>query len=131
MRRCALTAVVVAFALAAPAAQAETEGGGTLVGGSVSSTLSLDLTETAAAGAGATVRAVVSTTEPDSMLSAAPADGRTGLSATVSGPYAPIDPAFGLTLMAWDDVLAGKTTTLRLKAPAPSTVVITLSPATP
>jgi hypothetical protein len=119
---------LLVFATASPAQQ--DLGSGTDIGGSVSSTLSLDLTQT-----GATVRAVVTATEPDASLSVAPADGRSGLSATVSGPYAPLDPLLGLTLVAWDDVLAGKATTLRLKSAAPSTsastVLITLSAATP
>lgn len=131
MRRTLLALAVLAGAtMSASPALADQEGGGTKVGGSVSSTLSLDLAQT-----GTTVRAVVTTTEPDSRLSAAPADGRAGLSATVSGPYAPLDPAFGLELVAWDDVLAGKATTLRLKSAAPSpsasTVLITLSTTTP
>jgi hypothetical protein len=51
----------------------------------------------------------------------------------VSGPYAPIDPAFGLTLVSWTDVLAGKATTLRLRSAshATSTVLITLSATLP
>jgi hypothetical protein len=63
----------------------------------------------------------------------ASADGRSGLSAEVSGPYAPIDPAFGLTLVSWTDVLAGKATTLRLRSAshATSTVLITLSATLP
>lgn len=126
LRRAAVaTAVAVVTAAVAPAARAQqSEGGGTQIGGSVSSTLSLDLAQT-----GSTVRAVVTTTEPGSALSVAPADDRAGLSATVSGPYAPLDPAFGLALVAWDDVLAGRATTVRLKAAAPAaaTVLITLS----
>ena len=117
-----LAALVVAVAPAAALAD-EAE-----VGGSVSSTLSLALAQT-----GSAVRAVVTTTEPDSQLSVAPQDRRSGLSAEVSGPYAPLDPAFGLALVAWDDVLAGKATTLHLKSvsPAAATVLITLSAATP
>jgi hypothetical protein len=132
MRRMLVAVVLAAPVLlaAAPVAHADQEGGGTQIGGSVSSTLALDLAQT-----GPTVRAVVTTTEPDSRLSVASLDGRSGLSAstTASGPYAPLDPAFGLTLVAWDDVLAGKATTLRLKsaAPAASTVLITLSATTP
>lgn len=129
MRRTFLVLAALLGAAAAPSsAIAAQDGNGTLIGGSVSSTLSLDLAQT-----GATVRAVVTTTEPESRLSAAPADDRSGLSAAVSGPYAPIDPAFGLELVAWDDVLAGKATTLRLKtaSPSPSTVFITLSATTP
>ncbi|HEY6758755.1 MAG TPA: hypothetical protein VI318_04670 [Baekduia sp.] len=132
MRRTLLTLVAVLGAtpvLGTPAAPAQADlDSGTQIGGLVSSTLSLDLTQT-----GATVRTVVTTTEPASRLSVASADGRSGLSAKVSGPYAPLDPAFGLTLVAWDDVLAGKATTLRLKSTSPSTstVFITLSATTP
>lgn len=129
MRRTFLPLVtLLAWVAIASPASADQEGGGTQIGGSVSSTLSLDLAQT-----GSTVRAVVTTTEPDSRLSAAPANGRAGLSATVSGPYAPVDPAFGLTLMAWDDVLAGRATTLHLKSAsrAATTVLITLSATTP
>jgi hypothetical protein len=125
----ALVALLGAASVFATAAPAQDDlGAGTQIGGLVSSTLSLDLAQT-----GATVRTIVTTTEPESRLSVASADGRSGLSATVSGPYAPIVPAFGLTLVAWDDVLAGKATTLRLKSasPATSTVLITLSAATP
>jgi hypothetical protein len=123
MRRALWVLVVPALLAAAPARGDETQ-----VGGSVDSTLSLDLAQT-----GATVRAVVTATEPDARLSATPADGRSGLSAKVTGPYAPLDPAFGLTLVAWDDVLAGRATTLRLRsvAPSASTVLITLSTTTP
>ena len=128
MRRALLALALLAAA--APSAAVAQDGAGTLIGGSVSSTLSLDLAQT-----GPTVRAVVTTTEPDSRLSAAPADGRAGLSASVSGPYAPLDPAFGLTLVSWTDVLAAKATTLHLRpdspAAAPSTVLITLSTTTP
>ncbi|WP_445152549.1 hypothetical protein [Baekduia sp. Peel2402] len=133
MRRAllALAALTAATATAAvPSAALAQDGNGTLIGGSVSSTLSLDLAQT-----GATVRAVVTTTEPDSRLSAAPADGRAGLSAAVSGPYALLDPVFGLTLVSWTGVLAGKATTLYLKPASPmaspSTVLITLSTTTP
>jgi hypothetical protein len=103
-------------------------GSGTDIGGSVASALSLDLVQT-----GSTVHAVVTTTEPGSTLSAEPAGGRSGLSATVSGRYAPLDPLLGLTLVAWDDVLAGRATTLRLKSASRSrsTVFITLSATTP
>ena len=131
MRRRILLALIVllaaaAFATASPAQ--DDLGAGTRIGGDVSSTLSLDLAQT-----GATVRTVVTTTEPDSRLSVATADGRSGLSAEVSAPYAPVDPAFGLTLVAWDDVLAGKATTLRLKSASrsTSTVFITLSAVLP
>jgi ABC-type phosphate transport system substrate-binding protein len=136
MRRRTLPALAAALlglaaaATAAPApAHADQDGGGTRIGGAVSSTLALDLAQ-----AGDTVRATVTTTEPGTRLSVAPAGGRAGLSAAAaSGPYAPIDPAFGVTLVAWDDVLAGRATTLRLKSstPKPSTVFITLSAATP
>jgi hypothetical protein len=104
------------------------EGAGTQIGAAVSSTLSLDLAQT-----GSTVRTVVTTTEPGSLLSVASADGRSGVSAKVSGPYAPLDPAFGLTLVSWADVLAGKATTLHLKSASrsASTVFITLSATTP
>jgi hypothetical protein len=127
MRR-VLVAVVVLSCLAAAPVRADTEGGGTQIGGSVDSTLALGVEQT-----GATVRAVVTTTEPGARLSVASADGRSGLSASVSGPYAPLDPAFGLTLVAWDDVLAGRATTLRLKSASrsASTVLITLSATTP
>lgn len=123
----ALLGAAATVAAASPA-RAAPEGGGTQIGGSVSSTLSLGLDQT-----GATVRAIVTTTEPDATLSATPAGDRSGVSARVAGPYAPLDPAFGLTLVAWDDVLAGKATTLRLRSvsPTPTTVFITLSPATP
>jgi hypothetical protein len=121
-----LPALLAVTALAAPAAapadQAE-------IGGSVSSTLSLALDQS-----GAAVRATVTTTEPGTRLSVAPQVARSGLSADVAaGPYAPLDPAFGLTLVAWDDVLAGKSTTLHLKSTssAATTVLITLSAATP
>ncbi|HWI71558.1 MAG TPA: hypothetical protein VNT55_06360 [Baekduia sp.] len=126
MRR-TLLALVALVLLAASPAQGD-DGNGTHIGGSVTSTLSLDLAQT-----GSTVRAVVTTTEPGSRLSVAPADGRSGLSATMSGPYAPLDPLLGLTLVAWDDVLAGQATTLHLKSASPSTstVFITLSAATP
>jgi hypothetical protein len=131
MRRTLLTFVALlgstlVFVTAAPA-QDDLDSG-TQIGGLVSSTLSLDLAQT-----GSTVRAVVTTTEPDSRLSVASDDGRSGLSATVSGPYAPLAPAFDLTLVAFDDVLAGKATTIRLKSAsaATSTVFITLSAATP
>jgi hypothetical protein len=120
----ALIALLAALAVTvAPAGADEAE-----VGGSVSSTLSLALAQS-----GSAVRAVVTTTEPDSRLSVAPQERRSGLSAEVSGPYAPLDPAFGLQLVAWDDVLAGKATTLHLRSasPAASTVLITLSAATP
>jgi hypothetical protein len=122
---------VASSLVAAGSASADEQDGGTQIGGSVSSTLSLDLDQTG--GAGATVRAVVTTTEPDSRLSVAPADDRHGLSASLSGPYAPLDPAFGLQLVAWDDVLAGKSTTLHLKSASPSTstVFVTLSAAMP
>ncbi|HET6510306.1 MAG TPA: hypothetical protein VFG42_26165 [Baekduia sp.] len=128
MTLAALLAGAPGLSLATSPARADEQGGGTRIGGSVASTLSLDLRQT-----GATVRAVVTTTEPDSRLSVAPSDGRSGLSATVSGPYAPLDPAFGLTLVAWDDVLAGRATTLRLRSAsrAASTVLITLSATTP
>jgi hypothetical protein len=128
MRRTLLALVAPLVLAAAPAVHADEPADGTQIGGSVSSTLSLGLIQT-----GATVRAVVTATEPGAGLSVAPAGGRTGLSATVSGPYALLDPAFGLTLVAWDDVLAGRATTLRLKAPSASTstVFITLSAATP
>jgi hypothetical protein len=122
MRRALLaTAVLLA---AAPAAHADE----TLIGGDVSSTLSLGLAQS-----GAVVRTTVTSTEPDSRLSVASADGRHGLSAELTGPYAPIDPAFGLPLVAWDDVLAGQATTVRLKSasPKPSLVFITLSSAMP
>lgn len=125
MRRSLVPLLSLVLLAAAPvAAPADTLGGGTQIGGSVSSTLSLDLAQT-----GSAVRAVVTTTEPGSGLSVAPADDRSGLSASVSGPYAPLDPAFGLALVAWDDVLAGKATTVRLKSASPtaSTVFITLS----
>jgi hypothetical protein len=125
MRRAPLALAAALAALAgAPAAHAQSEDGGTQIGGSVSSTLSLDLAQT-----GSTVRAVVTTTEPGSALSVAPADDRAGLSAAVSGPYAPLDPTFGLGLQAWDDVLAGRATTVRLKSAssAGATVLITLS----
>jgi hypothetical protein len=114
--------------LATTSSAQDDQGAGTQIGGVVSSTLSLDLTQT-----GTTVRTVVTTTEPDSRLSVASADGRSGLTAKAAGPYAPIDPAFGLTLFAWDDVLAGKATTLHLKsAPHSAPVVfITLSAALP
>jgi hypothetical protein len=132
MRRTLLT--LVALLGSAPVlmtawpARADDGGAGTQIGGGVSSTLSLDLAQT-----GSTVRAVVTTTEPGSLLSVASADGRLGLSAKLSGPYAPLDPAFGLQLVAWDDVLAGTATTLRLKSASPSasTVFITLSATTP
>jgi hypothetical protein len=129
--RHALLALAALLAASAPTAAhaGQQDGGGTQIGGEVSSTLALDLAQT-----GATVRATVTTTEPGSRLSVAPADGRAGLSAAAaSGPYAPIDPAFGVELVAWDDVLAGKATTLRLKSatPKPSTVFITLSAVTP
>jgi hypothetical protein len=122
----ALLAAASVFATASPA-QVE-QGAGTPIGGPVSSTLSLDLAQ-----AGATVRAVVTTTEPGSRLSVAPAAGRSGLSAKVSGPYAPLDPWFGLPLVAWDDVLAGQATTIRLKSASASTstVFITLGAQTP
>jgi hypothetical protein len=125
----ALIALLVAAPARATASPAQDGlGAGTRIGGDVSSTLSLDLAQT-----GATVRAVVTTTEPNSRLSVASADGRSGLSAEVAGPYAPIDPAFGLTLVAWDDVLAGRATTLRLKSASrsTSTVFITLSAVLP
>ena len=130
MRRALLALFVLAGVSATASPATAQDGPGTQIGGSVSSTLSLELAQT-----GATVRAVVTTTEPDSRLSATPADGRAGLSATVSGPYAPLDPAFGLTLVSWTDVLAGKATTLHLKpaspTASPSTVLITLSTTTP
>ena len=132
MRRAllALAALAGAMTVATATPALAQDGPGTQIGGSVSSTLSLDLAQT-----GGTVRAVVTTTEPGSRLSAAPADGRSGLSAAVSGPYAPLDPAFGLELVAWDDVLAGKATTLQLRSASPSalpsTVLITLSTTTP
>lgn len=124
MRRALLTLAAAALLATASAAHADE----TQIGGDVSSTLSLGLDQT-----GATVRAVVTTTEPDSRLSVASADGRSGLSARVAGPYAPLDPAFGLELVAWDDVLAGRATTLRLKSTSrsASTVLITLSATTP
>jgi hypothetical protein len=131
MRRTLLVLVALlgstSVVVTAPPAQGD-QGAGTPIGGLVSSTLSLDLAQ-----AGSTVRAVVTTTEPGSRLSVAPADGRNGLSAKVSGPYAPLDPWFGLPLVAWDDVLAGQATTIRLKsASAPtSTVFITLGAQTP
>jgi hypothetical protein len=119
----ALLAALVVAAVPAGAGADEAE-----VGGSVSSTLSLALAQS-----GSLVRTVVTTTEPDSRLSVAPQDRRSGLSAEVAGPYAPLDPAFGLQLVAWDDVLAGQATTVRLKSasPAATTVLITLSAATP
>jgi hypothetical protein len=122
----ALLAATLTFVATSPAQ--DDEGAGTRIGGDVSSTLSLDLLQT-----GATVRAVVTTTEPDSRLSVASADGRSGLTARAAGPYAPIDPAFGLTLLAWDDVLAGRTTTLHLKSAPHSApvVLVTLSAALP
>jgi hypothetical protein len=119
-------ALLAALALAAPAAAPGDEAE---IGGSVSSTLSLALAQS-----GAAVRATVTTTEPGTRLSVAPQSGRSGLSAELAaGPYAPLDPAFGLTLVAWDDVLAGKATTLHLKSAsaAATTVLITLSAATP
>lgn len=123
-------ALLAALALAAAPAQAQQqEGSGTEIGGSVSSTLSLALAQS-----GSAVRAVVTTTEPGTQLSVASPDGRHDLTAeAATGPYAPVDPAFGLQLVAWDDVLAGKATTLRLKSASPSaaTVLITLSAATP
>src|SRR4051812_45586148 len=117
-----LLAVVALLVIVSPAA-GDTDGAGTQIGAPVPSTLSLDLAQT-----GSTVRATVTTTEPGALLSATPVDGRSGLSATVSGPYAPLDPAFGLPLAAWDDVFAGLATTLHLKSasPATSTVFITL-----
>jgi hypothetical protein len=125
----ALLGAVPVLATASPA-DGDQQGAGTPIGGSVSSTLSLDLAQT-----GSSVRAVVTTTEPDSRLSVASADGRSRLSAAVAGPYAPLDPAFGLDLVEWDDVLAGKATTLRLKSASHSTsiatVFITLSATTP
>ena len=125
----ALATLVASTLVFAPASPAQQDlDSGTQIGGSVSSTLSLDLAQT-----GSTVRTVVTTTEPGSRLSVAPADGRSGLTAKAAGPYAPIDPAFGLTLFAWDDVLAGRATTLHLKSASPSTstVFITLSAAMP
>jgi hypothetical protein len=123
MRRLLLL-FAAAMLVGAPAAHADE----TQIGGDVSSTLSLGLEQT-----GTTVRAVVTTTEPDSRLSVASADGRRGLSARATGLYAPLDPAFGLELFAWDDVLAGRATTLRLKSTSrsASTVLITLSATTP
>jgi hypothetical protein len=131
MRRTLLTLASLlgsTLACATPAQAQQDLGSGTDIGGSVASALSLDLAQT-----GSTVHAVVTATEPGSTLSAEPAGGRSGLSATVSGPYAPLDPLLGLTLVAWDDVLAGRATTLRLKSASrsSSTVFITLSAATP
>ena len=120
MRRTLLTLtapLAAALVLAAAASAQQDLDSGTKIGGDVSSTLSLGLDQT-----GSTVRAVVTTTEPGSRLSLAPAAvGGAGVSAKVSGPYAPVDPAFGLTLVAWDDVLAGRPTTIHLKSAAPST----------
>jgi hypothetical protein len=126
--RLTLLTLVAALVLATTASAQDDQGAGTQIGGVVSSTLSLDLAQT-----GTTVRAVVTTTEPDSRLSVASADGRSGLTAKAVGPYAPIDPAFGLTLLEWDDVLAGRATTLHLKSAPHSApvVLVTLSAALP
>jgi hypothetical protein len=128
-RRVILADIALLATLALAAAPVVAPADETEIGGSVSSTLSLGLDQS-----GAAVRATVTTTEPGTRLSVAPQTARSGLSAELAaGPYAPLDPAFGLTLVAWDDVLAGKATTLHLRSAsaAATTVLITLSAATP
>ncbi|MEV4418689.1 hypothetical protein AB0L40_01780 [Patulibacter sp. NPDC049589] len=118
------TAVLAAGSSAADAP----DGGGAQVGGSVLSTLSLDLTQT-----GSTVRVVSTSTEPGSGLSVTSFDGRSGLRAKVGGRYALLEPAFGLRLVTWDGIRSGQATTLHLKSGSskPATVLVTLSAPTP
>jgi hypothetical protein len=121
-------ALLSAGPLAATGRAQTDPGGGAEVGGTVPSFFSLGLEQTATS----VVATITSTDAPVSLSVAADGAGRFDASLG-SGRYNPLDPTFGLVLQRWDDVLAGRKATFRLRATsaAPSVVLVTVAAQTP
>lgn len=131
-RRGTIAALVLLSAgpLAAAARAQEDPGGGAQVGGTVPSFFSLGLEQTASK----VVATITSTDAPVALgVAGAGAGSFSASTGTAASGYHPLDPAFGLVLQRWDDVLAGRQATFRLRARSakPSVVLVTLTAQTP
>lgn len=114
----------------AAAARAQDPGGGAQVGGTVPSFFSLGLEQTASK----VVATITSTDAPVALgVAGAGAGSFSASTGTAASGFRPLDPAFGLVLQRWDDVLAGRQATFRLRARSakPSVVLVTLTAQTP